>query len=298
MTARRLDGSAPSGPRVLIFVYVCAALYAAVCLVAYLAQASLVFFPGAPPRATPAASGLAFEDLEIATRDGERLHAWLVRPSGAHDSLVIVCHGNAGNIEDRLHVASAFARMGHAVLMFDYRGYGGSSGRPSEEGLYTDAESAYDCAVEKLGFAPARIVVYGESLGGAVAIELARRRKVAALVVEESFTSLPDVGAIHYRWLPVRWLSRYEFDSIRKVGAIDAPLLVMHSPGDEIVPFEQGRALADAAHGPKQFLATEGSHNAGGFTQRVQWQSEVQSWIELALRRSRTGAAEAYPEPR
>jgi fermentation-respiration switch protein FrsA (DUF1100 family) len=298
MTARRLDGSAPSGPRVLIIVYVCAAIYAAVCLAAYLAQASLVFFPGPPPRATPAAAGLAFDDVELATRDGERLHGWLVRPKAAHEALVLVCHGNAGNIEDRLHLASAFVQMGHAVLLFDFRGYGGSSGRPSEEGLYADAECAYDCAVHTLGFAPAQIVAYGESLGGAVAIELARRREVAALVVEEAFTSLPDVGAIHYRWLPVRWLSRYRFDSIAKVPAIDAPTLVIHSPDDEIVPFEQGRALFEAARAPKRFLATAGSHNAGGFTQRVEWRGEVQSWIARARRGSRTVAPGAYPEPR
>jgi hypothetical protein len=289
MAARRLHGRAPSGSRVLIFVYVCAALYAAVCLVAYLAQASLVFFPGPPPRATPAAAGLAFEDVALATADGERLHAWLVRPSAVHSTLVLVCHGNAGNIEDRLYVAAAFARMGHAVLLFDYRGYGGSSGRPSEEALYADAECAYDHAVGALGFAAERVVVYGESLGGAVAIELARRRTVAALVVEESFTSLPDVGARHYRWLPVRWLARYRFDSITKVAAIDAPKLVIHSPDDEIVPFEQGRALFAAAREPKRFLATRGSHNAGGFTQTPAWCDDVQSWIELALRGSRIG---------
>jgi hypothetical protein len=194
------------------------------------------------------------------------LHAWFIRPQETPKSAILVCHGNAGTIEDRLHLAQAFARMDLAVLLFDYRGYGGSSGSPSEAGLYSDAEAAYAHLIGARSFAPEHLIVYGESLGGAVAIELATREKIAALIVEDTFTSLADTGARHYPWLPVRWLTRYHFDSLAKIARIEVPKLFIHSREDEIVPFEHGRALFEAARDPKQFLATNGGHNSGGFT--------------------------------
>jgi fermentation-respiration switch protein FrsA (DUF1100 family) len=269
------------GGLVLIFVCISAALYLLVCAAAYMAQAKLVFFPGPPPRLTPAAIGLSYEDAQLTTRDGEQLHAWFIGPlptppartpnertptERTPNCAILVCHGNAGSIEDRLHLAEAFSQMDLAVLLFDYRGYGGSSGAPTEEGLYADAEAAYAYLTTARGFPPDRVIVYGESMGGAVAIELAASQKTAALIVEDTFTSLADTGARHYPWLPVRWLTRFRFDSLAKVGHIEAPKLFIHSRDDEIVPYELGRALFEAAREPKQFLATSGSHNSGGFT--------------------------------
>jgi uncharacterized protein len=268
---------------VLTFLCVAAALYALVCIAAYSAQSRLVFFPGPAPRTTPAAAHLVYEDLELETSDGERLHAWLIRPATPAKAAVLVCHGNAGSIADRLHLAAEFVRMELAVLLFDYRGYGGSSGAPSERGVYLDAEAAYGRLTTALGFAPERTIVYGESLGGAVAIELALREKIAALIVEDTFSSLADVGARHYPWLPVRWITRYRFASIEKVPEIAAPKLFMHSPEDEIVPFEQGRALFEAAREPKQFLETTGGHNGGGFGLRPEHLAQVRAFIAVAL---------------
>src|SRR5262249_20237252 len=158
------------------FVLAAAAAYGLVCLAFWIWQDRLLYWPGPPPRVTPASLGLEFEDMSIATRDGESLHAWLVKPSGpaAKRGRGLVCHGNGGSIDVRLELALAFARMGFSTLLFDYRGYGGSTGRTNEEGTYLDAEAVHDRLVAD-GFAPRSIVAFGESLGGAVAVELALR---------------------------------------------------------------------------------------------------------------------------
>ncbi len=263
------------------------AIYGLVCLAILLLQEKLIFYPGAAPELTPASSGLDYRDLSLVTRDGTAIHAWFVpaqgrtavEPAGA----VLMCHGNAGNVESRLVAVKFFARAGFSVLLFDYRGYGNSEGRPTEEGTYLDAEAAHEHLIRVEGIPPERILVLGESLGGAVAIELARRRRVAGLVLENTFTSLPDIGAELYPWVPVRWLARLQFDSKAKIGALERPVLVVHTPDDEVVPFAHGRALFDAARGPKSFLATDGPHNGGGFLRRKEWRDEVVGFAAAAF---------------
>jgi fermentation-respiration switch protein FrsA (DUF1100 family) len=254
------------------------ALYALVCLAAWLWQDRLVWYPGPAPSSTPAAIGAPFEELELRAKDGATLHAWHVKsatPRGA----VLVCHGNAGSIENRLHLAQAFHAMGFDVLLFDYRGYGKSRGTLSEEGTYLDAEAALDHLVAR-GFGPGRTAVFGESMGGAVAIELATRRSFAALLVEDTFTSLADVGATVYPWLPVRWLSRTKYASIDKLGGLSVPLLVIHSPDDRLVPFAHGERLHADHPGPKAFLRTGGAHGAGGFLESPDWTQAVRRFLE------------------
>jgi len=265
--------------RVLIWIFaVPVALYLLVCFVAWFFQDRLVWYPGPPPTRTPAAIGSAFEDLELRTVDGAFVHAWHVkaeRPRG----IVVVCHGNAGNIENRLSLAETFRLLDYDVLLFDYRGYGRSRGTLSEEGTYLDGIAALDHAVAR-GFEPRRIVLYGESLGGAVAIELARRRPCAAVVVEDTFTSLADVGAEVYPWLPVRWINRAKYASIEKVGELRVPFLVVHSPEDQLVPFDHGRRLLSAHPGPKALLETGGGHGGGGFLQREEWIDIVRAFLQ------------------
>jgi hypothetical protein len=265
--------------RVLLPITIAAvALYALLCAAAWIFQDRLVWYPGPPPRRTPADEGLAFDDVVLAARDGARVHAWHVR-AGSARGVVVVCQGNAGSIEDRLPLAQAFQRFGYDVLLFDYRAYGGSTGALSEEGTYLDGEAALDHAAAS-GFGPERTVLYGESLGGAVAIELARRRAVAALVVEDTFTSLPDIGAQVYPWLPVRLLARVRYDSIAKVPGLRAPFLVLHSPEDTLVPFAHAERLFAAHPGPKRMLATAGHHNSGGFLQRPEWRADVRRFLD------------------
>lgn len=270
----RGQGTLRPMPLVLRVLLLVLAGYAGLCLLVYCFQARLVFFPGQAPRVDPAAFGLVHREVELTTSDGERLHGWFF-PRAEALGAVLVCHGNAGSIENRLELARAFLGLGWAVLLFDYRGYGKSSGAPSEAGTYLDAEAAHDHLVRVEGFAPGRIVLHGESLGGAVALELALRRPCAGLILESAFTSIPDMAAEVYPFLPARLLARIRYDNLAKVGRLGVPLLVVHSPADEIVPFAHGERLYAAARGKKRFLATGGGHNDGGFVQRGEWRGAV-----------------------
>jgi fermentation-respiration switch protein FrsA (DUF1100 family) len=259
-----------------------AGAYALLCLAAWLFQDRLVFFPGGPPGRDPRDVGMEFEERRPRAADGVELHAWWI-PAPQQRGAVIVSHGNAGSIGQRLHLAQAFHAMGLGVLLYDYRGYGRSAGRPSEDGLYLDAEAAWDLVVNRIGVPPEALVLYGESLGGAVTVELAARRPAAALIVESTFRSLPDIGAEAYPFLPVRLLSRHRFDSVSKVGALEPPLLVVHSPEDEIVPFAHAQALVAAAGEGARMLRTSGRHNDGGFALSGELVHEVRAFVDAAL---------------
>ncbi|MCY2961996.1 MAG: alpha/beta hydrolase [Planctomycetota bacterium] len=268
--------------RVLFWLFgIPIALYALLCFVAWFFQDRLVWYPGPPPTLTPAAIAAPFEDLELTTRDGATVHAWHVKAENARGA-VLVCHGNAGNIEGRLPLAQTFRLLGYDVLLFDYRQYGKSRGILSEEGTYLDGEAALDHLAAR-GFEPRRTVIYGESMGGAVAVELARRRPCAVLFVEDTFTALADVGAEVYPWLPVRWITRTKYDSLAKIGALRVPFLVAHSPEDQLVPFRHGERLYAAHSGPKEFLETRGGHNGGGFLQRAEWVERVGGFLREHL---------------
>ena len=263
--------------RALLFA---AAAYAVVCLLVTLFQARLVYFPGLAPVTTPRALGLDGVERTLATTDGERLHAWFFPRTDARGA-VLVCHGNAGSIENRTELARAFLELGWAVLLFDYRGYGASSGRPSEAGTYLDAEAAWDELARVEGFAPERIVLYGESLGVAVALELALRRPTCGgLITESGFTSLPDMAAEIYPFLPARWLARIRYDNLAKIPRLGVPLLLIHSPGDEIVPIAHAHRLFAAAPEPKRLLLTGGGHNGGGFLQSSDGRGVVREFLD------------------
>ena len=265
----------------LKLLLVLALIYVAVCVLAWLFQSRLVYFPGPPPERTPDLWGLTYQDVPLRTADGLRLSAWYLPVEDA-PGCVLVCHGNAGNIEHRLLLARAFQAMGLSVLLFDYRGYGASEGRPTEDGLVLDAQAALDWLREQ-GWEDGRIVLYGESLGGAVALQAARGQTLGAVVVESSFTSLPALGARVYPLLPVSLIATIRFDSLDALRSLRAPLLVIHSAEDEIVPFDFGRELHQAAPLPKEFLQTAGRHNDGGFQLRVEWQDRVRGFIRGAL---------------
>jgi fermentation-respiration switch protein FrsA (DUF1100 family) len=282
----RSDAPAPRGRRlkrvVLNLLLLFALIYLGVCVLAWMFQSRLIYFPGPPPARTPDEYGLEYEEVALTTDDGLRLQAWYL-PVESAPGCVLVCHGNAGNIEHRLMLARAFQAMGLSVLLFDYRGYGNSQGRPSEAGTLLDAQAALAWLLDVQSFEPEQIVLYGESLGGGVALALARGRRLGAVIVESTFTSLPDVGARLYPLLPVRLISTIRYDNLEAVRTLRAPLLVMHSPQDEIVPFDFGRTLFEAAPAPKEFLATSGDHNDGGFQLRAEWQDRVRDFVRRAL---------------
>lgn len=228
----------------------------------FLNQGRLIYLPSTQVTATPADAGLAFEDVELRTEDGVRLHGWFVPGPRPEAPVLLFLHGNAGNIGHRLHSLRQFHELGLAVLIIDYRGYGRSTGRPHEEGTYLDARAAWDHLVEARGVAPERVVVFGRSLGAAVAADLANRVDAGAVILESAFTSAADLGAHHYPWLPVRLLLRHEYDTLQRVGAIRSPLLIAHSRDDELVPFSDAERLQKAA-GDARLLPMQGGHNDG-----------------------------------
>jgi fermentation-respiration switch protein FrsA (DUF1100 family) len=249
-----------------------AAAYVGLALLLTIFQSRLVFYPEVDREvaATPALAGLQYEDIHLKTSDGIDLHGWYI-PAAQPRGTVLFLHGNAGNISHRLDSIEMFRRLGYSTLIFDYRGYGNSSGVPTEQGTYRDAEAAWRYLAEQRHIPSCRIVLFGESLGGAVAAWLAARERPAALVIASGFTSVPDLGQQLYPYLPVRWLARIRYDTREYLRAVTAPVLVAHSPEDDIIPFEHGRALFAAAHPPKQFLELAGGHNNGFIFMREAW---------------------------
>jgi fermentation-respiration switch protein FrsA (DUF1100 family) len=229
---------------------------------AYFRQESLIFFPDRHVRFTPADLGMAFEDVRLETSDGVTLAAWWV-PAPQGRGALIFSHGNAGNMGDRVGKLRLFHDLGLSVLAFDYRGYGASQGKPSEDGTAHDMDAAVAHVRDSRGVPLDRTVFYGESLGGAVVIEAATRFPPAALVAESTFTSARAMARRHYPFVPPA-LVRVGYDSLSRVRRLACPTLFLHGPADTIVPFEMGEALFRAAPEPKRFAALVGDHNSGG----------------------------------
>ncbi|MDH3526857.1 MAG: alpha/beta hydrolase [Gammaproteobacteria bacterium] len=249
----------------LYILFVIVLVYCALALYLYLMQPRLLYYPDLPGRelaATPADIGLEYEPVTLVTEDGVRLGAWFIPRSGARGTLLFL-HGNAGNISHRLDSIRLFHELGLAILILDYRGYGESEGTPSEAGTYQDADAAWRYLVEQRRSAPRDIVVFGRSLGAIIAAELAARTRPGALIMESAFTSVPDMAATLYPWLPVRLLSRYHYDALKPLARTRCPLLIAHSRADEIIPFTHGQRLFEHAREPKQFLELRGGHNDG-----------------------------------
>ncbi len=246
-------------------------------------EKKLIYFPDRYLEATPAELGLDFEELELSTSDGVRIHGWyLPAPGEAGRQAVLICHGNAGNVSHRLERAPHFQlRLGADVLLFDYRGYGRSSGRPDEEGTYRDARAAYQYLTGIRRMDPSRIILFGESLGAAVAMQLATEVPAKALVLEAPFTSIAEMAREVYPFLPSVVTSRVQtrYDNLGKVKAIEIPLLVVHGTSDAVVPLSHGRKLFEAAGEPKRFLAVEGAQHCD--THAVGGEAYWRAWMEI-----------------
>ncbi len=262
-----------------------AVAYLGVVLLVYFGQPRLVYFPEKPLSITPEAIGLDYTSVNIATRDGETLHGWWMSVPNAKGT-VLFFHGNAGNISHRINYLAMFKRLGYNTLLFDYRGYGQSSGVPSESGTYLDAQAAWRYLTETRGIAPAQIVLFGESLGGAVAAWLAVQEKPGLLALASTFTSVPDLAAEIYPFLPVRWISRFDYDTRKSLQSVTCPVFIAHSPQDEIIPFEHGQQLFQAAPEPKQFLTLEGGHNIGFIFMQPLWIKSLGAFMDENLNSS------------
>jgi fermentation-respiration switch protein FrsA (DUF1100 family) len=254
----------------LSIVLLAALGYVAFAGLIYLTQPRLLYYPNLPTReltATPARIDLHYEAVTLETEDGVRLSSWFI-PHPTPGATLLFFHGNAGNLSHRLESIRLFHELGLAVFIIDYRGYGQSEGSPTEAGTYRDATAAWHYLVVERHIAPDGIVIFGRSLGGAIAAELASRTRPAALILESAFTSVPNMAARLYPWLPVRWLSRYRYDTRRALETITCPLLVIHSREDDIIPFDEGEQLYVLGREPKRFLELHGGHSDGFLTSR------------------------------
>lgn len=247
--------------------------YAGIAAGMYLIQRQLMYFPE-NKGLTPESVGLeGVQAVSIATADGEQIAAWFAPPQEARP-VILFFHGNAGEIGDRPGRLAFYRRHGFGVLFVSYRGYGGSSGTPTEDGLAADAEAAYEW-LSRNGAAPTRIVLVGESLGTGVAVKLAAERPVAAVALEAPYTSATDIAADQYWWLPVRLLMKDRYESIARIAAINAPLLITHGDADKVIPIRYGRRLFEAAAEPKSFIVWPGKgHEA--MHEEATWLAEVE----------------------
>jgi uncharacterized protein len=222
---------------------------------------ALLYFPSRALIETPKRAGLDYRDLTLQCDDGERLHGWWIEAWTEPLGHLLLCHGNAGNIGDRVPHAALLTAAGFDVLLFDYRGYGQSSGKPSEQGTYRDARAALTGLLAQPGVDPARVFYLGESLGGAVALELALEHPPAGLVLLSAFTGVRDLGRLHYRFVPTALIPD-AYPNLRRIRELHAPLLVLHGQRDDIAPLSHGRALFESAPEPKRMHVFPGlGHN-------------------------------------
>jgi fermentation-respiration switch protein FrsA (DUF1100 family) len=238
--------------------------------------------------------GLDFEEVWLDAGEGVRLHGWYVGREGAK-AVALILHGNAGSIALRLDWLRMFHQLGYASFIVDYRGYGRSTGSPGEHGTYDDARRAWEYLTGIRGWNGHDVVLLGESLGGAVAAHLAARVRPRALVLHSAFTSVPDMAAQLYRFLPVRWLARFRYDTRAYLRTVQAPVLIAHSPTDEIVPFSHARQLYQAANEPKHLLELAGGHNDGFIFVRREWVQALAVFLEAAAGQSPHAAQAPLP---
>jgi fermentation-respiration switch protein FrsA (DUF1100 family) len=254
-------------------------------LLLYVMQEKMIFLPDMPGRSldySPANIGLEFEDVRIETEDGVLLHGWYV-PATEPRGAVLFLHGNAGNISHRLDSIAIFHDLALDTLIIDYRGYGQSEGKPGERGIYLDGRAAWSYLVGERGQDPQRIVIFGRSMGGAVAARLARNYAAAGVVVESSFTSAVDMAGRLYPFMPVRLVTRLDFPVASDLAGSLGPVLVVHSRNDEIIPFAMGQSLYDAAPDPKQFLELAGDHNGGFLLDEAHYRSGLGKFLTEIL---------------
>jgi len=244
------------------------AVYVGLCLVLMFRQSRYIYFPDRDVSLTPEYLDLDYENVSIRTQDGESIIGWYVpvdplEAPGARPT-VLFCHGNGGDIGDRVGSLKTFHDMGFNTLIFDYRGYGQSTGKPSEQGTYLDVQAAWNHLKAVRGVPPAQIILFGRSLGGAVAVWIATQVNAGALVIESTLTSAPDMAAQMFSFLPSRLLCRYKYDSLAHISDVGCPVFVAHSRDDTTVPFAHGLRLFNKAREPKRFFEMAGGHNSGG----------------------------------
>lgn len=251
-----------------------------------------IFFPSSYPDGHyEEARSLPFlEDCWFMTEDGVKLHGWFARKDSAIATLVI-SHGNAGNLSHRLPIIKTFRDLGFNVFMYDYRGYGRSEGAPDEEGVYRDGRAAFDYVTKRSDVDSTSVILFGTSLGGAVAVDVALDRPAAGMILESTFSSANDVARVAYPFLPVQFMLRSKFDSAGKIRAIRIPLLFLHGDHDSIIPLSLARKLFEAANEPKTFHVVSGADHNDVFW--VGGRAYLEQIRNFALRVHRTSSSSA-----
>ncbi|UCH52109.1 MAG: alpha/beta hydrolase [Chloroflexota bacterium] len=267
------------GIRILIIV---AGAYVMFIVLLYIFQPHYVYYPERTLSRDPSRVGLQFDTVYFETTDGVKLSGWFI-PNESARGVILFCHGNAGNISHRLESIEIFHRLGLEVFIFDYRGYGQSEGKPNEHGTYKDAEAAWQYLIEECQVSPNEVIVFGRSLGGAVASWLAQSHTPKALVLESTFVSLPDIATKLYPYLPVRLLLRFEYNTAEYLRRVDCPVLIVHSRDDEIMPLSQGQRLFEMAKEPKRFLEISGTHNEGFITSGKHYENGLNVFISECI---------------
>ena len=247
-------------------------------------QSRFIYFPGREIIITPDEIGLSYENVYFESIDGVRLSAWFI-PAKKSRGVILFCHGNAGNISHRLDSIQIFHNLGFNVFIFDYRGYGLSEGKPTEQGTYFDAEAAWQYLIEKRHITPVDIIIFGRSLGGVVATWLTKRYRPGTLIIESTFISIPDMAAKLYPFLPVRLISRFNYNALDYIQQVRCPVLVVHSRDDEIIPFSHGQRLFKTANEPKQLLEITGTHNEGFTSSGKLYIDGLNSFISKYIRK-------------
>ena len=251
-----MKGLLKSGLRIALAVLIGGTL----CLVIF--EKSLIYYPARTLEGVPGDLGLPSEEVLLDVEPGVKIHAWFIKAASQPSiATVLFSHGNAGNIGDRLDRVRSWKSLGVDVLLYDYRGFGRSTGSPDEEGTYRDGRAAYDYLVNVRHVDPSKLVLMGESLGCAISIQLALDRKAAGLILEAPFASIRRMAAAIYPFLPLGPFVRTRYDNLGKASRLNVPLLVVQGTLDEVIPIEQGKAVFAAAPEPKTFIAMEGAHH-------------------------------------
>ncbi|MGR9107170.1 MAG: alpha/beta hydrolase [Gammaproteobacteria bacterium] len=261
------------------FAAILVGAYLLLLVLVYFSQSALLYFPTHDVFATPDRAGLRYEPVQFKTADNILLDGWYLPVDPTRETLLFF-HGNAGNITHRLDSLLIFAEMGLNVFIFDYRGYGQSRGSPSEHGTHLDAQAALDYLTLNRGIPLSRVIYFGRSLGGAVAARLATERAPKLLIIESTFTSVPELAAEIYPFLPARWISRFHYNTRSYLESVDIPTLIIHSRDDEIIAVHHGRALYKALPGRAEFLEIRGDHNSGFLSDRAFYVQGLKRFLE------------------
>jgi pimeloyl-ACP methyl ester carboxylesterase len=266
-------------------VILVAGIYGLLCLILFVMQSRLLYYPNLPSRgltAEPSDVGLDYESVIISTSDNIKIHGWFV-PARPERATLLFLHGNAGNISHRLDSLRIFNQLGFSTFIIDYRGYGQSQGKISEQGTYRDAEAAWNYLTQTRKIPEQQIIIFGRSLGGAIAAHVAGKFKPGVLILESTFTSVPDMAARLYPLVPARLLSRFQYDARKMLKSVTSPVLIIHSPDDDIIPFENGRLLFKNAWKPKEMLKIRGNHNNGFLVSGSLYTKGISSFIKTNL---------------